>query len=159
MMKRILVASCWMGLASYCLLSMTLGPSGMLASRKALEVSIHMRQNLHELADMNSLFTAQWEALKTSPEAIALEARSLGYLADDEIVVRIPDATSPVVPPSAGRRLEYESQAVLTESGAKALACIVALVTAILGLMIRLYRRRAPGHIHRDILAHEALRT
>ncbi len=141
------------------MLAMTLGPSGMLASKKALEVSLHMRQNLSELAAMNSLFTAEWEALKTSPEAIALEARSLGYLADDEIVVRLPDAIPPVAPPSAGRRLEYQSYAVLTESGAKAIAFIVALTTVILGLGRRLLRRREPSPIHRDIRTHEALRT
>ncbi|MDX9897603.1 MAG: hypothetical protein RBT62_01670 [Spirochaetia bacterium] len=158
-MKRILVASCWMGLASYCMIAMTLGPSGILASRKALEASMSMRENLSHLAAMNSSFSAEWEALKTSPEAIALEARSLGYLADDEIAVRLPDAALTIVPPNAGKRIEYEPQSILSEADAKGMALIIALMTAIAGLGMRLLRRASPAIVQRDIRTHEALRT
>lgn len=146
-------------MATYCILSITLGPSGILEARKAEDASKSMQENLSALSSLNSSYMSVWEALNGSPEAIALEARSLGYIAHNETVVRLPDAAGPVVPPSAGKRLEYEPHAMLSEAGAKAIALIAAFVTAVLCLGVRLVRRRGPSMRQRDILSHEALRT
>jgi len=158
-MKRILIISCWIGLASYCLLASTIGPTGLVAIMEAQAAAERMQRNLTVLSSLNAGYAAEWEGLRTRPEATVLEARSLGYLADDEVAVRLALTQERSDPPSPGTRLSYEPAIMISEPRIKQLAGIAALVAVIVGLALRLKPWHGLKHRQREILAHAAART
>jgi hypothetical protein len=121
---------------------------------KVATATEYMKQNAAELSSLNARYSSEWESLRTEAEATVLEARSLGYLADDEVVVRLSVAAPEFVPPSAGKRLSYEPVSVLSEGRVKELAAVAALLTVIAGMALRLAKPR-----QREILTQEASRT
>jgi len=158
-MKRILIISCWIGLASYCVLASTIGPTGLVAVMEAQAAAERMQRNLTVLSSLNADYSAEWEGLRTRPEATVLEARSLGYLADNEVAVRLAVTQDRAEPPSPGSRLSYEPDIIVSEPRIKQLAGIAALVAAIVGLTIRLKPWNGQKRRQREILAHVAART
>jgi len=152
--KRILIASCWIAVVSYCALSALVGPSGLASAMKVASATERMRRNASELSSLNARYSAEWESLRTESEAAVLEARSLGYLADDEVAVRLSVGTPDFVPPTAGERLSYQPQSVLSERRIKEIAALAGLLTVVAGMAIRLAKPR-----QREILTQEASRT
>jgi len=152
--KRTLIASCWIGIASYCALSALVGPSGLVSTMKIASATEGMRRNASELSSLNARYSAEWESLRTESEATVLEARSLGYLADNEVAVRLSVSAPESVPPSAGKRLSYEPVTALPEGRIKGLAALAGLLTAVAGMALRSARPR-----QREILTQEASRT
>lgn len=158
MMKRIVMASIWVGLACYCALTFVIGPSGILALRQAQATELSMRSNLKALEALHDSFATEWEALKTVPEMTALEARSLGYIAADETVVRTPFAAVPPSPPSPGQRIAFEPGSGVPVSRIQELSAIAALATMVAALGARLLKARGARN-QREILLHDASRT
>lgn len=156
-MKRILLFACWTGLASYCLLSSIVGPSGIVSTKNTQAASAAMRENLLNLQSLNSAYASEWDILRTSPEATALEARSLGYLAENEVVIRLSIEGGPAVPPSAGSRISFEPESPLSEKSIKHIALFMSLLSAIMGLVVRLNLPLMKYH-HREIRTHAAAR-
>lgn len=158
-MKRILIAAGWIGLATYCGLASVVGPTGILAYNDAHRALERMRTNLEQLASMNKSFADEWETLSTDYEATILEARSMGFIADDETVVRLAGASRKPNPASPGERLSYEPEPLCTEAFIKELSAVAALVAAVLGLFLRLGEGKRPLKRQREILTQEASRT
>lgn len=158
MMKRILLFSIWVGLAAYCALTSVVGPSGILALRQAQAAELSMQSNLRSLEALHESYATEWAGLESVPEMTALEARSLGYIAGDEVVVRMPFAAAPHVPPSPGERVSFEPHAPVSMSRIQELSAMAALVTMIMALGARLVAGRGVRN-QREILLHDASRT
>jgi cell division protein FtsB len=87
-LSRLVLPLCG-GALMYCLLSLLQGPSG-LAIYQALEArKSAMEARLAEIEAANAQLRGTIEAFTKDRETLILEARSLGYFADDEGVVRI----------------------------------------------------------------------
>jgi len=158
MMKRIVVISIWVGMAAYCALTSIVGPSGILALRQAQLTELSMRNNLKSLEALHESFATEWTALESVPEMTALEARSLGYIADNEVVVRMPFAATPPNPPSPGDRISFEPHVSVSVSRIQELSAMAAMATMIISLGARLMTARGTRH-QREILVHDASRT
>jgi len=116
-----------------------------------------MKENLMVLSSMHSDYLMEKESLYGLPEAIAIEARTLGYIADSETVIRLPTIDREPEPPSAGERISYEPEIRLPEMKIKQLALISTLVSALIGMIYHVLVSRE--HRHRDILVQEDSRT
>lgn len=158
MMKRIVVISIWVGMAAYCVLTSIVGPSGILALRQAQLTELSMRDNLRSLEALHESFATEWAALESVPEMTALEARSLGYIAGDEVVVRMPFAATPPSPPSPGNRISFEPHVPVSVSRIQELSAMAAMATMVVSLGVKLLSGRGARH-QREILVHEASRT
>lgn len=89
MMKRAIFTSIWVGLVFYTLILFFYGPKGYF-STKTLEKNIFsMEKNIESLELQYFGLDTRWNALRKSPLAIAIDARNAGFLADDEILLRL----------------------------------------------------------------------
>lgn len=74
----------YIGLALYCLLSVLVGPAGMLAQRELADRRDAMLLNLEDLGNTNEALRAELDSLRSDPDRAGREARALGYLAVGE---------------------------------------------------------------------------
>ncbi len=156
-MKPLLIVSSWLGIATYCILATIAGPSGLIATRRANESAGRMDRNISVLQSINTTYTVEWEAMSDLPESTALEARSLGYLAVDEVAIRLSVPDAEPLPSSPGERLVYEPVTIIDEGSVKEIAAGVALLALVAGMALRL--RKPAARRQREILVHEASRT
>ena len=140
-MKRSLATAAWTAIVSYCLISLTLGPFGVLAFRDADGARNAMEGNIVELERMNRAFERQWQALRADAQSVALEGRTLGYLAYDEVAIRLSVGGRPGVPASPGDILTLERSGFMDDGAIKlfalGLGVAVGIVTFGLGRMRR----------------------
>lgn len=161
-MKRILIVAFWIAAASYCAVATIWGPSGVLVARRANEMAATMRANIDELSERNERYAAELESLRAAPESTALEGRSLGYLAADEVAIRLDLVSEPAAPAEAGRMLEYAPAPTLEEPRIKDIAALAGVAALLAGLTLRAARSARParkGVGQREILVQEASRT
>lgn len=81
------------GVAS--LLSFLFAEGGVLEYRAADRYRRQLEQNIAELQGINEGLLDDLEALRSDPELLRLQARSLGYFRPDEHVIRILDRAQP----------------------------------------------------------------
>lgn len=144
-MKRLALLSAWFALASYCALSLAYGTSGVVAERALKSDISAMNENLRALEGMNRSFSAEWAALDDDPEAIALEARAIGYVAPDEVVVRL--SLKPESPrPSCGEIVRLAENPGMPDAGVKRLALILGCCAFAGGIALRALSRGRFGH-------------
>lgn len=141
-MKPLLIVSGWLGIATYCILATIAGHSGLIATRSAYASAGRMGRNIAELQSINTAYTLEWEAMSALPESSALEARSLGYLAVDEVAIRLSVPSSEPSPASPGDRLVHEPVTVLDEASIRKIAAGLALLVLVSGMVLKL---RKPG--------------
>lgn len=158
-MKPILLIPCWIGIASYCILSVIAGPTGLVATQKTKDASHIMRENLNNLENLNATYANDWEILRTNPDAIVLEARSLGYIAGNEIAIRLSVSDEPAVPDSAGTRISFNSESLLAEKKIKDIALLVGLFSAIVVFALRLKKLPLKNKFYREIRTQAASRS
>jgi hypothetical protein len=159
-MKHIMFFSCWIAVASYCIVSIVAGPSGLIEIRFANSTTDLMRGNLGILAEKNANFTRELDALHTLPESISLEARSLGFIANDETVIRIPsNPESPPESPAAGEMVVYRRQPSMMDADVKKVSIFVTMVATLAAFALRLLVSNKLPPDHRASLVHEASRT
>lgn len=144
-MKRLLLVSLWAGFATYCLLGLVFGPSGVMAMRHAEKSAGAMAQAISVLSARNNELASQWEWLENDPDATALEARSLGYLADSETAVRIVAATPRPEIPVVGERLTYVPRVALDVQAITHIALAVAFSVMIAGMALLAYGKMKAG--------------
>lgn len=111
-----LLISAWAATAVFCLLHIAFGPGGWTETSALREQQARLATRLEALQAENLRLTARYEGLRTSAEAVRLEARALGYFARGEVPVRTlegasfrlpnpgPDLSG--VPPLASERAE-----------------------------------------------------
>jgi hypothetical protein len=88
-MSRIAI-SAWVGFVAYSLLMFLAGPAGDSRATALRAQRDQMLANIEKLGRLNGSLNDRIETLKRDPDAIALEARKLGYLSGNETLVRIP---------------------------------------------------------------------
>lgn len=84
-----LLLSFWLATGAFCFLQIVFGPGGIMESARLSDQRDKLELRLEALKAENARLTARYEALRTSPEAIRLEARALGWFRANEVPVRI----------------------------------------------------------------------
>lgn len=140
-----LAASAYIGLAVYCLISLIMGPMGVLAYED-LDARVRgMRENLTLLEALNSEARARKDSAHSDPEALALEARSLGYVGPDQVVVRLgfPEASSAAR--DLGTLVPFTQPGGMRDEQVKAISLAAALCAAFAGFLVRPGRKTPRG--------------
>jgi len=107
-MKRVILTSLWLAVVSYLCITGIFGNSGLIAIQNASRISMAMEANIRTLQDKNSEYKADLNRLADSPEMIAREGRSLGYLGVNEVAVTIKNKKIPAANvANAGFLLNY----------------------------------------------------
>ena len=88
--KKFLLAF-WLSSAAFCFLQIVFGPGGFTETARLKEQQGRLESRLEVLREDNARLTARYKALATSPEAIRLEARALGFFRPGEIPIRTLD--------------------------------------------------------------------
>lgn len=83
-----ILLSFWLATATFCLLQILFGPGGLSETDRLRDQKARLETRLAALGEENERLAARYEALRTSPEAVRLEARSLGWFSPGEIPVR-----------------------------------------------------------------------
>jgi len=133
-----LLASAWLALFVYALLSVTLGPGGVAAAGELERGISAMKANLVALEEKNRALSADLEALRSDRDRGAREARALGYLAEREsevVIVGRPRAEP--LRPEAGQALPAKSPASVDDGSMKALAGLAGLLSFAASLVFR----------------------
>ncbi len=146
-----------MGLVLYCVLASIWGPAGLLAVHEANSMALRMKENLSALSLLHSSYADEWKSLSILEESRVLEARSLGYIADGEIIIRLLTSGKDPEPPKAGDLLSYEPSKVLSEIKIKQIALLSCLCFSIIGMFYHILYSR--GRRQRDTLLQDASRT
>lgn len=79
------------------------GPSGLSAYGELQHTVTRLEGNLEELTTIHQELAREFEALRRSEETIALRARDLGYLREDETILKIYGVDSPSENYAVGR--------------------------------------------------------
>lgn len=83
--------SFWLATGAFCLLQIFFGPGGLTEMSRLREQKARLEVRLEALKEENQRLTARYESLRTSAEAVELEARALGYFRLGEVPVRTLD--------------------------------------------------------------------
>jgi len=94
-----LLLSFWLSTATFCLLQILIGPGGITETSRLREYRARLETRLEILQDQNTRLTTRYEALRSSPDEIRLEARSLGYFQTGEVPIRTLDGAGFRLPP------------------------------------------------------------
>jgi cell division protein FtsB len=143
-MKQVILTATWLAIAAYTLLLCIWGPSGLVAMGYAQDSIDSMRQNITVLTNLNNALHDEWQILRTDPEAVVLAGRSLGYLAHDEIAVRLNLANGPRQSANTGEQILHTPGMSLSPPHAMTIATGLWLFAALTGAVLRLGRGRLP---------------
>jgi cell division protein FtsB len=94
-----MVVCAWLATAAFCLLQILFGPTGLTETARVIEQRQRLERRLIALQEENQHLSARYEALRTSQEAVRLEARSLGWFQPGETPVRTLEGTEFRLPP------------------------------------------------------------
>lgn len=141
-----LAAGGYIGLAVYCLLSLLLGPMGTAAYSDLDARVSSMRENLSSLEALNAEARARKDSALSDPESLALEARSLGFVGSDQVVVRLGFPEGTTSPRDLGTLVPYVPPRGLEDSQLKAVSLASALCAAFVGLLMGPGRRGSRGN-------------
>ncbi len=170
-MKKIILTASWSAVAVYCILTGVFGPTGLKVTAQAKETAVSMHENIDFLEKLNAEYSIEWNALRSDPGLTAVQGRSLGFIAGDEVVVRIALPVKYEAPVFIGERVLYVPSSSLPELGIKAGAFYFWLFILLAGLVRKLLCERkqhvqfrkegSPGvmHAQREMRVQEASRT
>ncbi len=82
-----LFLSLYAGFVVYCLAVLFWGQTGIVAHARLLGVEGRLQANMKNLEQINGRLQQEFEALRSDPAAIKLEARQLGYYAPGELPI------------------------------------------------------------------------
>jgi cell division protein FtsB len=86
-----LLLSFWLSTVTFCLLQIIFGPTGLTETARLKEFGSRLDSRLEALQEDNIRLSGRYEALRTSADAVRLEARALGYFRPGETPVRTPE--------------------------------------------------------------------
>ncbi|MBN1243210.1 MAG: hypothetical protein JXA15_10960 [Spirochaetales bacterium] len=107
-MKSRMVSALSASLVAYCIFAVAWGSSGVRAEREARILVDRMVENVETLETRNRDLKARLEWMANEEEAMRLEARSLGYLERDALLVRLPRAAERSDSASTGSFIAWE---------------------------------------------------
>ena len=94
-----LLLSFWLSTVAFCILQILFGPTGLTETARLKEYRARLESRLSALEIDNARLTGRYESLRTSSEAVRLEARSLGYFRVGDTPVRTPEGSGFRLPP------------------------------------------------------------
>jgi len=86
-----LLLSFWLSTVAFCVLQIVFGPAGLVQTARLQEYQTRLDSRLEALQGENLRLKTRYDALRTSTEAVRLEARALGYFRPGETPVRTLD--------------------------------------------------------------------
>jgi cell division protein FtsB len=148
-MKKIILTASWFAVAVYCLLASVYGPAGLLITDQAKVSAAAMRENIELLEKLNADYALEWNALRNDAGLTAVQGRSLGFIASDEVVVRVALPSDASRPAFIGERVLFVPGRSLSSAGIRLASLYVWLFVILAGLVSRLSGgwkgREAPG--------------
>ncbi|HUX41193.1 MAG TPA: hypothetical protein VMV83_08535 [Rectinemataceae bacterium] len=134
-LPRVLAAA-WLGLACYCLLSLSFGKGGVLASTSSTVELASMRANIESLRELNGSLSNEIKALQNDPDRARREALPLGWIAKGDYEIVVEGRDSGIQPRlSAGRVLPATTPTGLADADIKATSLLVCLLAFALSLL------------------------
>lgn len=79
----------FLGIIVYTVLSVCIGPRGLWAMRQLAGERQRLAANLESLRAINEDLDARFQSLSADPDTISVYAHELGYVADDERLIRL----------------------------------------------------------------------
>ena len=136
-MKRSAVfAALYAAFLVFSLLSLFFGETGVVALKRLEDRNGHLEANMADLEKRGSDLSARLASLRSDPEAIVIEARSLGlYRADDSVVV-FEDLGSRRGIPDAGRVLRMVPAPTVNENVLRILALSAGAAAFFLAMIV-----------------------
>jgi cell division protein FtsB len=141
-MKKIILTASWFAVAVYCLLTGVYGPAGLRALAQAEKAAAAMHLNIEFLENLNGEYALEWQALRSDAGLTALQGRSLGFIASDEVVVRVALPAPKTNPASIGERVLFVPGRSLPMAGIRLAALYVWLFLVLSGLVLKLLDSR-----------------
>lgn len=105
-----------------------------------------LERNVAELRDRRDRLVAQAETLRRSPDAVALEARRLGYYRPGEVVIRIEGSEAPSAAQSPGVFVRNPPSAPDRGAILRAASALAFVVTLIVRMLSPSAAGAAPVH-------------
>jgi len=148
MIRSALLVALYVNFLSFSLLSLFFGGTGATSFEKLREHNLRLEANISELESKQVDLNNMLGSLRSNPESIIIEARSLGlyrkedgviYLRNFEPVHRIPETDQKFYP----RSLRQADEGILR---------VFSMAAAIVALLLSLVARKAQG-------AHKAITT
>ncbi len=113
------------------------GESGVRAYRQLQEYSLRLQNNIKGLERTNSDLLTELDALGHDPEAIALKARELGFMKEDEQLIRIEGYGSASTHYTVGRILRRSRRPENRDNLIKLFALVLPFLLYLLSLIGR----------------------
>lgn len=155
-MKRSIFFGMWATVLTYCLMSLVWGPRGLSATAYAQLSAGAMAENLASLEELNASYSLRWQALRADPDSIAVEGRSLGYIAQDEVALRLSIKAALSAPSGPGERIVYLPRDAMSDLDAKILALSLGFIACAAHGIASLLRREKREPLAKARLGKEA---
>lgn len=155
-----MILACWATIVVYCVLSIVAGPSGVNAVKAAEVHAAAMAENLRKLEARHEELALELNALRSSTEAVAIESRSLGYVAEGETLVVLQAlSVKPPPAPDPGVVVERAARSPLSDSSIKLISMGVAAAACSAFYILRRLSRASSSGRQRESLDQAASRT
>lgn len=141
MVSTRIAVSAYVGLVVYCLASFFFGPMGMHAYSDLEERVTRMDANLASLEALHERAQSRLQSAQSDPETLAMEALSLGYVAEGEVVVRIGFPEGDPSLQELGTLVAYEAPNGVDDMTLKTIALVAALCVFFISLAIHAPRK------------------
>ena len=145
LMSTRLAVSGYIGLVVYCLLSLLWGPMGFRAYSELEDNVGRMRENLASLEALHEEARARLESVQSDPDTLALEARSLGYVKEGEVVVRVGFPEGEPSHENLGTLIPCVAPSGKKDAEIKSISIVAALCAFFLSLMVHGPKRGRAG--------------
>jgi hypothetical protein len=132
-----IASSAYIGLVVYCLASLFFGPMGMGAYSDLESCVRQMGENITVLENLHEESQSHLDAAQSDPDTLALEALSLGYVAEGEVIVRIGFPETNPSPPNQGTLVPYKAPKGVDDTVLKTIALVTALCAFFISLAIK----------------------
>ena len=125
----------YVSFVTFSVLSLFFGETGVASIEKLNDRRRVLSANMSDLESRQVYLKSMLSTLRSDPEAVIVEARSLGLYRDDDFVVRFDNLDFYRGRPEAGQVLRL-SQMRKTEEGFLRLLSLVAGLVVLLGLLV-----------------------
>lgn len=136
MKRSVFLAAFYVSFLTFSLLSLFFGETGVTALDKIRKRNQSLSVNMADLSRKQTVLTAKLDALRSDPESIVIEARSLGLYQIGDKVVRFRNLDPIYTLPDAGQVLHLVPLQRVDESLLRVFAIATGIVILLLSLII-----------------------
>lgn len=136
MTLKLIAGSLYLGFVVFVLLNLLWGAGGLWDIQDLLAYQEELTANIHDLKEINADLSRELKALSSSPDTLKLYARSYGYFAPDEYVVKIQNQEENYKSYRLGSLLKKNFQASSPNPIFQLISLTVAVISFIIGQII-----------------------